>query len=208
MSYCRVKHCRYAATHTTVAHKCGTCGGYGHGQIECADPVAIRHLSFFFPETVAPDDQCSATLCSKRATHTTAGHTCRFCDGFSGRHLRHCPDGLNAASISITDDPLSIGFDPRPNAESQNVLPGNYIMFYGGMGCFWYARNNPQLGGTLEYFLMHSDSHGQYGDDSSDIPRLRAFTESYRMQEIRDDFANQVPIPVSVPETTTGDSVD
>ena len=118
MAYCKVKNCRYAATHTTVAHKCGTCGGYGHGQIECVDPVAIRHLSFFFPETVAPDDRCGSPLCSNRATHTTAGHTCRYCDVFAGEHLRHCPNGLNAGSISITDDPLSIGFDPRPNAET------------------------------------------------------------------------------------------
>ena len=196
MAYCKVKHCRYAATHTTIAHKCGTCGGYGHGQIECNDLVAIRHLSFFFPETVASSVQCNAPLCSNRATHTTMGHTCRFCDVLFARgHLRNCPDGPNTGSISITDYPLSVGFDPRPNAESQNVLPGNYIMFYGGLGCFWYARNNPQTNGALEYFFLHSDSHGQYGDDTSDIPRLRAFTESYRMQEFRDDFANQVPVP-------------
>jgi len=195
MAYCKVKCCRYASSHVTVAHMCGKCGGYGHGQIECEDLLAVKQLSLFFHETVATHDQCTEPLCVNRITHTTAGHTCRLCDGLSGSHLRHCPDGLNAASISITDDPLSIGFDPRPNAESQNVLPGNYIMFYGGMGCFWYARNNPQNGGKMEYFFMHSDSYGQYGDDSSDIPRLRAFTESYRMQELRDDFANQLHLP-------------
>lgn len=27
MAYCKVGNCRYAATHTTVAHKCGKCGG-------------------------------------------------------------------------------------------------------------------------------------------------------------------------------------
>jgi hypothetical protein len=67
------------------------------------------------------------------------------------------------------------------------VLPGHYITFYGGMGCAWYARNN-KITEKLEYFFLHSDSRGQYGDDSSDIPRLRAFTNAYKLQQIRDDF--------------------
>ena len=193
MTYCKVNGCRYAATHTTVAHKCGTCGGYGHGQTECADHNLVRQLSFFFLETIDPSERCTAPLCSNRATHTTQGHACRFCDVFADGHLRHCPDRTDGAAVSITDDPLSIGFDPRPNAESQNILPGHYITFYGGMGCFWYARNNSQTN-LLEYFFLHSDSHGQYGDDSSDIPRMRAFTHMYKMQKFRDDFVNQVPV--------------
>jgi len=88
----------------------------------------------------------------------------------------------------VTDDPLSIGFDPRPNAESQNIELGHYITFYGGMGCTWYARRNAMNGG-LEYFFMHSDCYGQYGEDTSDMPRMRAFIRGYKMQKNRDDFA-------------------
>lgn len=188
MAYCKVGNCRYADTHTTVGHKCGKCGGYGHGQIECGDLAAIRNLSFYFPETVAPEDRCSATFCPNSATHTTAGHVCAFCDCREDIHLKNCPNNVSGSTrVSITDDPLSIGFDPRPNAESQNIMPGHYITFYGGMGCAWYARNNKNTN-SLEYFFLHSDSRGQYGDDSSDIPRLRAFTDTYKLQVLRDDF--------------------
>lgn len=188
MAYCKVGNCRYAATHTTVAHKCGKCGGYGHGQIECGDLAAIKHLSFYFGETVALGDRCVVACCPNSATHTSEGHACAFCDCHNNLHLKRCPNNSSGSNhISITDDPLSIGFDPRPNAESQNVLPGHYITFYGGMGCAWYARNN-KVTQELEYFFLHSDSRGQYGNDSSDIPRLRAFTNAYKLQQIRDDF--------------------
>ena len=31
---------------------------------------------------------------------------------------------------------------------------------------------------------MHSDSWGQYGDDSSDLPRYNAFRENFELQKI------------------------
>jgi hypothetical protein len=188
MAYCKVANCRYADTHTTVAHKCGKCGGYGHGQIECGKLAAIQNLSFYFLETVAPEDRCAVACCPNSATHTNSGHVCAFCDCHEHAHLKNCPNNVSGgARIPVTDDPLSIGFDPRPNAESQNIMPGHYITFYGGMGCAWYARNNKYTN-SLEYFFLHSDARGQYGDDSSDIPRLRAFTDTYKLQVLRDDF--------------------
>ena len=35
LDYCRVIHCRFKGSHTWQDHKCGTCGEYGHGQMEC-----------------------------------------------------------------------------------------------------------------------------------------------------------------------------
>ena len=32
---CKVSGCRYPSYHTTIAHRCGECNNYGHGQIEC-----------------------------------------------------------------------------------------------------------------------------------------------------------------------------
>lgn len=204
MAYCKVGGCRYAASHATVAHRCGKCRGYGHGQMECDNLSAIRSLSFYFQETIPFDERCNEPMCDNRASHTADGHTCVLCDGFCGTHLKRCPNGDR--KVSITDDPLSIGFDPRPNAESQNIEPGHYITFYGGMGCAWYARRNTMNpNGGLEYFFMHSDCYGQYGDDSSDMPRMRAFIRGYKMQEIRDDFSpeNQLNFNKNRVETTT-----
>jgi len=196
MAYCKVDGCRYAASHTTVAHRCGKCGGYGHGQVECENLLAIRNLSFYYQETIPFDERCTEPMCDNRASHTVDGHVCVLCDGICGAHLNRCPNGGNSR-VSVTDDPLSIGFDPRPNAESQNIEFGHYITFYGGMGCAWYARRNAS-NGKLEYFFMHSDSYGQYGEYSSDVPRMRAFIRGYKMQEIRDDFSEENQLNVNM----------
>jgi len=64
-------------------------------------------------------------------------------------------------------------------AEDSDIQPGFYIDIYAGMDNYWYARNN---NGTLEYIFMHSDSWGQHGEETSNVPRLRAFKEDYEYQ--------------------------
>ena len=40
--YCKVNYCRFADKHTTFGHRCGKCGKYGHGQMECGDEELIE----------------------------------------------------------------------------------------------------------------------------------------------------------------------
>ena len=46
------------------------------------------------------------------------------------------------------------------------------------MGCMWYIRKNNNID---EYLFLHSDNMGQYGADTSDIPRLNAFIYEYKL---------------------------
>ena len=178
MVFCRVKGCQYSSTHVTVAHKCGNCGGYGHGKIECSNPEAIKVLGCYYMEKISKNKKCKIGGCKYKDRHTTEGHVCHYCDKLGIKnHTKNCPK----SGATILDDPNSIGFNPQQQAEESNILPGFYIDFYAGMGCYWYARNN---NGTLEFFFMHSDSWGQYGEDTSDVPRLRAFKEDYEYQII------------------------
>ena len=101
----------------------------------------------------------------------------KYKDFWIENHTKNCPK----SGATILDDPNSIGFNPQQQAEESNILPGFYIDFYAGMGCYWYARNN---NGTLEFFFMHSDSWGQYGEDTSDLPRYNAFRENFELQKI------------------------
>lgn len=39
--YCSVKECRFPCYHVTSGHKCGNCGKYGHGVIECSYPKEL-----------------------------------------------------------------------------------------------------------------------------------------------------------------------
>ena len=43
-TYCKVSNCRFANTHVTQGHQCGTCKNYGHGVIECDKPYKINIL--------------------------------------------------------------------------------------------------------------------------------------------------------------------
>ena len=37
MNICKAINCRFKTTHITAGHKCGKCGKYGHGQVECGN---------------------------------------------------------------------------------------------------------------------------------------------------------------------------
>ncbi len=48
MVLCQVKGCKYADYHVTSFHKCGKCNNFGHGQQECDDANALKHLGFYY----------------------------------------------------------------------------------------------------------------------------------------------------------------
>lgn len=79
MSSCKVSQCRFPQSHTTIAHRCGKCYNYGHGQVECNDPTAKTALQDHFTDRVPFNMHCSIELCSYRWSHTSRAHHCRIC---------------------------------------------------------------------------------------------------------------------------------
>lgn len=73
MRYCRVQGCRHADTHVTCAHRCGTCGRFGHGRMECGRPRARATLDGS-PDTLPVDLWCSVQGCNFPWTHTMEAH--------------------------------------------------------------------------------------------------------------------------------------
>ena len=47
-----------------------------------------------------------------------------------------------------------------------------YVVEGVGQGCAWYLK---RVGGVVSGFFLHSDNHGQYGEHTNDLPRLRVF---------------------------------
>jgi hypothetical protein len=47
---CFVRNCRFSDKHYTENHKCGRCGQYGHGRMECGHPDQIKALITKFSE--------------------------------------------------------------------------------------------------------------------------------------------------------------
>ena len=99
-------------------------------------------------------------------------------------HLKYCPNNeITTNTIkgnSICDDLLDFNSALLEYIEDVKMNVGEYRESDGGMGCMWIVRNND---GQNEYLFMHSDTWGQYGDDSSHLPRYKAFIYGYTLVE-------------------------
>ncbi len=100
MQHCQVKGCRYPQTHLTIAHRCGTCKQYGHGQLECGNRRKITALTLVYDEVgLAQTDWCSVPTCTYRWSHTTEAHHCYKC-GARGNLTCNCSTTRGDASSS------------------------------------------------------------------------------------------------------------
>ena len=79
MPECRVRACRFKATHTTAGHRCGSCGLYGHGILECGKRDAIQRLKESFLQAERVDHPCTVEECTHPWTHVMEAHHCGRC---------------------------------------------------------------------------------------------------------------------------------
>mgnify|MGYP006144124607 CR=1 FL=1 len=77
--YCKVKGCRFSNYHTTIAHRCGMCTQYGHGQIECNSNGAKTALVRYLEEEMPDDRQCTLLSCTYPWSHSVESHHCFRC---------------------------------------------------------------------------------------------------------------------------------
>ena len=75
---CQVAGCRHYTTHATSGHKCGRCGRFGHGQIECGRPSRIDLLQNLYGDDVVAV-ACTVEGCNAPWTHSSAAHHCERC---------------------------------------------------------------------------------------------------------------------------------
>ena len=137
-----------------------------HGINECKDIELCNKLKEYMNDSI--DKPCTITDCVKKTTHITEAHSCLYCYCINSNHLKSCP----CNGISICD------IDPEYETDNHNILKGHYVEEYVGMGCEMYVRNN---NGNIEYLFMHSDNWGQYGEDSSHLPKYKAFIYGFTL---------------------------
>ena len=187
---CKVIGCSYNEDHTTERHCCETCKHNGHGKHECGTKNLINKLKEYKDDCI--DNMCKIKGCIDSHTHITKGHSCLYCNTIDNLHLSFCPNNKN------TIEPNSLYYY-SPNIDSKldsNLLVllediedvelniGEYTTSYGGMGCTWFIlKNNKENIGNNEYLFMHSDNWGQYGEDTSHLPRYKAFIYGYNLVE-------------------------
>ena len=76
---CTVKYCRFPESHLTCAHRCGKCGKYGHGQMECGREPDLRRLALASDRVVAVATPCTVPDCPYSWSHTVDAHHCSVC---------------------------------------------------------------------------------------------------------------------------------
>ena len=179
MKYCFVEGCRFNNSHITSRHICGNNCVFpmGHGKVECNNTLKINALSQFNNQVININQQCSIPNCLDKHTHTTPGHNCLYCFKFNNNHSKQCPVINNNNICDNINDFQNIFID-NPSI-NYNINTGFYDSSYGGMGSTIFFRKNI-ITNNIDYLFMHSDSWGQYGDDSSDVPKLRAFIHGYK----------------------------
>jgi len=192
---CRVHNCRYSQYHTTSGHKCGKCGEFGHGQLECGNIVKIYNLKPYLKEKIADAKQCSVMGCKFKCNHTNKSHYCDKCDNI---HSHDCI--IQDLDTHIERFDMLRTFNINLLDSHNNV----YVQSYVGMGCYVYIRKKNNI---LQSLFMHSDSWGQYGEDTNDQPILLRFIEN--LTEVSIDSLNQsVNHSIMCPLCRTNNSKD
>ena len=156
--YCRVRHCRYSDTHVTMGHKCGKCGSYGHGVIECNNMGLINSLCPFKNDSLPEKEWCSIPNCEHRKLHVTKAHQCKKCK-ILGMNRFH---GENSCSIRLMSEINNI-IDSNLDITINN-LSEQFIVVGCGMGSQCYIRNKNN---QLLALIITQDEWGQYGSDEN-----------------------------------------
>jgi hypothetical protein len=169
--HCNVNGCRFNMLHVTYNHKCGNCGEFGHGQIECGNHNQIEVLRQYQHDIMPNNKWCNNIYCMNRDTHTSEAHICTKC---SNRHFE-----VNCI-IQSYDVAMSLAFPPgagRPfNRIISQLLQLNnvYASFPGGMGSTIVVRCKD---GILDTIFMHQDSWGQYDGVTEDLETYNKFID-------------------------------
>jgi len=114
---CKVNECRYNKTHTTKGHKCGTCGLYGHGILECHSPYKIYELKRYFNDIMPPELQCRVEHCQYYLYHSIYAHNCKICNKREQHSERNCP--LKPFKVNC------------PICRTENTIKNNHKQIYG-----------------------------------------------------------------------------
>ena len=163
---CQVKHCRFPHSHTTAGHRCGICGKFGHGQIECNNPGLKSRLQQFHSDRLFASDYCTLEGCRHPWSHKTIAHHCGRCN--RNHHSSACIIQPLENQIAKFDQMYQL----NKYQEFFSKNPNGHIVNYVGMGCDVYIK---QVDGELMGLFMHQDSWGQYGPETDDTPVLSKF---------------------------------
>jgi hypothetical protein len=92
-THCKVQGCRFSQYHTTIAHRCGTCNSYGHGQIECSHDSLKQSLTEFLQDQMPEQQYCTHNGCAYPWSHAPESHHCFRCGQRGSHSAQDCTAG-------------------------------------------------------------------------------------------------------------------
>lgn len=108
---CQVRGCRYADSHTTRGHRCGTCGQYGHGILECPTTGGQCWWSTggasWLTQTMPLGRTCNVVGCMTYTLHDSTAHHCHSCGARGGGVFTCCAIALDHRFSGPTLSPPS-----------------------------------------------------------------------------------------------------
>ena len=190
---CRVRNCRHPESHTTVAHRCGTCGEFGHGQMECHRIDLRENLRQFHGERVNFLRRCTVPNCPNPDTHSTTSHHCTKCNQLHQEDNCIIQD-LETHRSRFQDD--FVQFFNDMNFQNVHRNETAVVPIHLGMGCQLFVRIKD---GEVTSLFMHSDSWGQYGP-SQDLEVYNEYIRGAVMLEPNRycDIPEPPPLPVDI----------
>jgi hypothetical protein len=167
---CTMLGCSHKKHHVTAGHCCDICAKWG---TDCSCPYKVV--------------KCPVCRDKSRYIHTNQlrifgiSQKCAICLENdielilpTCRHACLCIDCLD----KITEDKEEL----KGGSEMENVFASArerigernnvYVVEYVGQGCLWYIK---RVDGAMTGFFLHGDNHGQYGEETNDIPALERF---------------------------------
>jgi hypothetical protein len=154
---CKVKGCRFIYSHTVRSHLCGKCKKFGHGQIECGNDKFMDELMNNRELLSDSRNWCTFEDCNLRQYHNNKAHHCTKC------FKKHSDINCIIQNIEYHLNRFNIN---NFNIEKFRLDAINkYCILSVGMGCSLYIINKNN---NLYSIFMHSDSWGQYGENTDD----------------------------------------
>jgi hypothetical protein len=133
MSYCKVAGCRFPKSHTTAGHLCGKCREYGHGRIECNNPILKESLKVFFNDKI--NEYCELGGCKYPWSHNRHAHNCHKC--FRNHRSTECT--IQNLDYYVSQFQIMPMYSEHINTFLASN-PDTYIKYYVGMGCDLFIK--------------------------------------------------------------------
>jgi hypothetical protein len=127
---CQAKECRFPDTHITMAHKCGTCGDYGHGQLECNNSHARQNLQNNYKNEKLPEvDHCNIDKCLYPWSHTRDAHHCGKCFERATHSINECSNNRVSRGFINNNVHNSIIKKKCPTCKQKSDVDLNFQIF-------------------------------------------------------------------------------